>query len=308
MILNLLQLTEAQKAAFLELVPEGEMILAPGGRFENTDMVIPDEFYEKAEIILGNPPCEPLKRNHVLRYLHTKSAGTDRYETPGQVPEGAIIQGAVGAYGHSVSEHMFAMLLGIMKRLPGYRDQQKAGTWQDLGPARSLSGAVVLCIGTGDLGASFARLCKAFGAGTCGVRRDTSIAAPGIDHMYGTDDLDTLLPRADVVCLMLPGNAQTDQLMNERRIKLMKKDAILLNGGRGNSVDCDALARVMAKGHLFGAGLDVTSPEPLPPDHPLWQEPRVLITPHSAGGDHLEDTACRVADVTLRHLKNYLQV
>ena len=306
-ILNLLRLTESQKTAFLNLTSGHEMIFAPDGLLEGEGIPVPDELYHKAEIILGNPPYEPLKGNHVLRYLHTKSAGTDRYEIPGLLPEDTVIQGAVGAYGHSVSEHMFAMLLAVMKRLPSYRDQQAAGIWEDLGPARTLSGAQVLCIGTGDLGASFARLCKALGANTTGVRRDPSRSAPGIDSIYGMDMLDTLLPEADVVSMMLPGSAETDKLMDSRRLKLMKKDAILLNGGRGNSIDCDALARVMADGHLFAACLDVTSPEPLPADHPLWQQKRALITPHSAGGDHLEDTACRVADVTLRHLRNYLQ-
>ena len=305
-ILNLLRLTDEQKTAFLNLSSGHEMIFAPDGRLEDENLPVPDEIYQKAEIILGNPPYEPLKGNHVLRYLHTKSAGTDRYEKPGMLPEGTIIQGAVGAYGHSVSEHMFAMLLAAMKRLPGYRDQQSEGIWQDLGPAKTLTGAQVLCIGTGDLGASFARLCKALGANTTGVRRDPKRTAPGIDRMYGMDKLDELLPQADVVCLMLPGNTETDKLMDLRHLKLMKKDAILLNGGRGNSIDCDALTQVMADGHLFAACLDVTAPEPLPAEHPLWKQKRALITPHSAGGDHLTDTAYRVAEVALKNLRSYL--
>lgn len=306
LILNLLHLTDKQRAAFIKLSAGHKMIFAPDGRLEGENLPVPDELYKKAEIILGNPPYEPLKDNQVLRYLHTKSAGTDRYEKPGMLPEGAVIQGAVGAYGHSVSEHMFAMLLAAMKRLPGYRDQQNEEVWEDLGPAKTLSGAQVLCIGTGDLGASFARLCKALGANTLGVRRDSKRTAPGIDRMYGIDILEELLPQADVVCLMLPGNAETDKLMDRHRLKLMKKDAILLNGGRGNSIDCDALADIMEDGHLFAACLDVTAPEPLPAGHPLWKQKRALITPHSAGGDHLADTAKRVADVVLKNLRSYL--
>jgi phosphoglycerate dehydrogenase-like enzyme len=124
--------------------------------------------------------------------------------------------------------------------------------------------------------------------------------------MYSLNDLDSLLPEADVVCMMLPNNPASDHLMNEDRIKLMKKEAILLNGGRGNSLDCMALSKLMDDGHLFGAGLDVTDPEPLPEEHPLWHQKRALITPHSAGGDHLSDTGYRVAEVTIRHLKEYL--
>lgn len=306
-ILNLLSLTDDQRTRFIEIAGQNEMVFAPDGKYEGTDTNIDDELYEKAEIILGNPPFAPLKNNKVLRYLHTKSAGTDRYEAPGKVPEGTVIQGAVGAYGHSVSEHMFAMLLAIMKRIPGYRDQQENVIWQDLGPAKTLQDALVLNIGTGDLGSSFALLCKALGANTVGVRRDPSKASPGIDHMYGMDELDRLLGEADVLSLMLPGGKETVHLIDERRLRLMKKDAILLNGGRGSCIDCAALAKVMDEGYLFGAGLDVTEPEPLPADHPLWKQPRALITPHSAGGDHLADTAVRVADVAIENLKAYLQ-
>ena len=85
----------------------------------------------------------------------------------------------------------------------------------------------------------------------------------------------------------------------------MKKDAILLNGGRGSVLDCQALTDVLAEGHLWGAGLDVTDPEPLPPEHPLWHQPRALITPHAAGGDHLPDTARAIARIALRALRCY---
>ena len=86
----------------------------------------------------------------------------------------------------------------------------------------------------------------------------------------------------------------------------MKGAAILLNGGRGSCVDGQALAEVLADGRLWGAGLDVTDPEPIPPEHPLWRQPKALITPHTAGGNHLADTERRIARIALDNLRRYL--
>lgn len=305
LILNLLTLKEKQREDFLRAAEGYEQIFAPGGVLEDGQPVSP-ELYQRAAVILGNPTVKELAACENLRLLQTRSAGTDQYQKPGVLPEGVTLLNASGAYGHSVSEHMFAMLLSLMKRLPSYRDQQRNGIWSDLGPVKTLAGAQVLCVGTGDLGSSFARLCKALGARTAGIRRDAGKSAEGIDKMYPIDRLDRLLPQADVVALMLPHSADTARLMDHRRLLLMKKDAILLNGGRGTAVDCTALAEVLEDGHLWGACLDVTDPEPLPAGHPLWAQEHVVLTPHTAGGDHLADTADRIAAIALDHLALFL--
>lgn len=298
-ILNLLPLTPEERAAFQAAAPGVPQRFASGGAG------LAEEDYAAAEVVLGNPPAALLRGRSGLRWLQTGSAGVDAYLEA--LPEGAVLTSASGAYGHSVSEHMFAMLLALMKRLPGYRDQQAEGLWADLGQVRTLTGAQVLVVGTGDLGSSFARLCKALGAHTAGVRRDPARAAEGIDAMYGMDSLDTLLAQADVVALMLPRSAQTEHLFDRARLLRMKEDAILLNGGRGSAVDCTALAQVLEEGHLWGAGLDVTDPEPLPAGHPLWSQSKALITPHTAGGSHLPDTPRRVARIALDNLERYVR-
>lgn len=306
LILNLLTLKENQREDFLRVAEGYEQIFAPGGAMEN-GLPIPSELYRRATVILGNPTVKELTACENLRLLQTRSAGTDRYQKPGVLPEGVTLLNASGAYGHSVSEHMFAMLLSLMKRLPAYRDQQRDGIWSDLGPVKTLDGAQVLCVGTGDLGSSFARLCKALGAKTAGVRRDAAKPAEGIDVMHPMDRLDDLLTQADIVAMMLPHSADTVHLMDRRRLLLMKKDAILLNGGRGTAVDCEALAKVLEDGHLWGVCLDVTDPEPLPANHPLWAQERAVLTPHTAGSDHLADTADRVAAIALEHLESFLK-
>lgn len=299
-ILNLLSLTPEERAAFSAAAPGWDQRFLPGGGgLTRSDCA-------NAGVILGNPPAAMLRDCAGLRWLQTRSAGADPYNAPGVLPQGTVLTTASGAYGHSVSEHMFALLLSLMKRLPSYRDQQHSGQWRDLGPVQTLADAQVLIVGTGDLGSSFAKLCKALGAHTVGVRRDPSKPAEGIDEMFPLSELDGLLPQADVVALMLPHSSQTAKLFDRARLLRMKPSAILLNGGRGSVLDCAALAQVLAEGHLWGAGLDVTGPEPLPPDHPLWAQPRALITPHTAGGSHLADTERRVAAIVLDNLRRFL--
>ncbi|MFR4560222.1 MAG: NAD(P)-dependent oxidoreductase [Flavonifractor plautii] len=225
---------------------------------------------------------------------------------PGVLPSEAALTCSTGAYGHSVSEHLFALLLALMKRLPSYRDQQNRALWRDLGPVKTLLGAQVLVVGTGDLGSSFARLCQTLGASTSGVRRDPAKPAAGIERMYGFEALDTLLPAADVVALTLPQTPGTVRLFDKARLLRMKGDAILLNGGRGSCVDGQALAEVLADGRLVGRGPGCHRPGAPSAGASAVAQPRALITPHTAGGNHLADTERRIARIALDNLRRYL--
>lgn len=305
-ILNLLALTPEEQAAFQAAAPGLYQHFAPDGHPLPGQPELTPEDYAKATVILGNPPARLLGEGCALRWLHTRSAGTDAYTVPGVLPSGAKLSCSTGAYGHTVSEHLLAILLALMKHLPEYRDQQNRCQWLDLGQARTLAGARVLVVGAGDLGGSFARLCTALGAEAVGIRRDISRPVQGVSALYPMEALNQLLPAYDVVCLTLPHTPQTVHLFDRERLLRMKSDAILLNGGRGSVLDCLALADVLSEGHLWGAGLDVTDPEPLPPDHPLWQQPRALITPHAAGGNHLPSTARTIARIALHALHCYL--
>ena len=297
-ILNLLNLTGEERAAFAVLAPQ---------RFHPDGDGLTVEDWQSAQVILGNPPPECLRGSTALRWLHTRSAGVDPYTAPGVLPSEAALTCSTGAYGHSVSEHLFALLLALMKRLPSYRDQQNRALWRDLGPVKTLLGAQVLVVGTGDLGSSFARLCQTLGASTSGVRRDPAKPAAGIERMYGFEALDTLLPAADVVALTLPQTPGTVRLFDKARLLRMKGDAILLNGGGAGCVDGQALAgRCWRDGRLWGAGLDVTDRSPFRRSSPLWRQPRALITPHTAGGNHLADTERRIARIALDNLRRYL--
>ena len=123
--------------------------------------------------------------------------------------------------------------------------------------------------------------------------------------MVAQSELDAELPQADLVALSLPGTPETLHLFNTERLALCKPGAILLNVGRGTAVDGEALAAAVHSGQLSGAGLDVTDPEPLPPEHPLWAEPNVIITPHVTGGFSLPKTLDNIVDIFAHNLKRY---
>ena len=146
----------------------------------------------------------------------------------------------------------------------------------------------------------------ALGSHVNAVKRRPSDKPEYIEELYLLKDLDKLLPEADIVALCLPGTEQTRHLFNAKRIKLMKESAILLNVGRGTVVDTEALCDALDKGQLYGAALDVTEPEPLPPDHRLWKFRNVVITPHTSGQYHLPETLNKIVRISAENLMRFM--
>lgn len=305
-ILNFLRLTGAEQESFRSAAPEAEHLFRPVADQTKDARTASDEELARATVIIGCPPAGEMDKCPSLKWLQTWSAGVAPYLAPGVLPEDCMLTSAVGCYGPAVSEHMLSAALSLMKNLPAYRDNQTARRWADEGIVKSFDGAAVLLLGTGDIGSHFARLAKALGAHTIGLNRHPETPVAGIDQLHPLDHLDRWLPQADVVAMSLPETPQTIHLMDARRLSLMKPDAILVNAGRGSGVDCLALAEALRSGHLWGAALDVTEPEPLPAGHPLWDCPNLLLTPHTAGGDKLDATIRRIAALSLENLKRYL--
>ncbi|MDO4960801.1 MAG: D-2-hydroxyacid dehydrogenase [Eubacteriales bacterium] len=304
-ILVLMKINEETKAAFREAAGDNKITFVNYGINDPVPAEV-SELLKDADIVIGQPEAGALKAAENIKWLQSRFSGVDNYLAPGVLGDDVIITSATGAYGQSVAEHIFAMMLGIMKKLPFYRDNQMNSLWNDEGAGMSPEGKKVLIIGTGDLGSNFAVFCKAFGAHTIGVRRDPSKGAEGIDEMHGMDEIDELIKTADVVVTLLPHSEEMKGFFNYERFMSMKKDAIFINAGRGPIVDSDGLNRALSEGQLFGAALDTTAPEPLPADHPLWKQPRAIITPHVAGGDHIENTIIKVSNIAIRNLKAYL--
>ncbi len=279
--------------------PELELTYCPAASLTESDV-------RDAEVVIGNLPPQLLPAAVKLRWLQLNTAGADAYCRPGALPAGAILTNATGAYGLALSEHMLGQLLAMMKKLYLYYDNQRRCLWHDEGPVTSVAGAVVLIVGLGDVGTAFARLVKAMGAHVIGVRRRPADLPPWVDEMAAIEDLDACLGRADIVAACLPGTPATRHLFDAGRFAAMKDSAYFLNIGRGFSVVTDDLAEAVRSGHLAGAAVDVTDPEPLPADHPLWQVPNLYITPHISGQNHLAATTDNIVRIAADNLAAYL--
>ena len=262
-----------------------------------------------AEVILGDASPEDLSLCRKLKLLQCTWAGVDHYVRANCIPEGAAFCNVSGAYGRLIAEHMLGLILSVCCRLPQYRDHMRSGTWACAGNAKTLEGTNVLILGAGDIGTCLAQRIRPSVATVTGVCRKARAAYPDCyDRVIHLDELDAVLPEMDVVACSLPETPETHRLLDARRLRAMKRDAVLVNVGRGGLIDSDALAEVLSEGHLFGAGLDVTSPEPLPKEHPLWRQERCLITPHVSGNAFGPDspTMRRIRRMILDNLANYV--
>jgi phosphoglycerate dehydrogenase-like enzyme len=216
--------------------------------------------------LLGGPPGR-------LQVIQTLSAGVDWLA--GHVPEHVAVCNARGVYDVPLAEWAVGGILAIQRGFIRARDAQARGEWTAYEPSE-LAGTRVVILGMGSIGAAIANRLRAFGVEIAGISRTAR------DGVHGLEDLDELLAGAGVLVNMLPLTSETDGLLDARRMALLPDGALLVNGGRGRTVNTAALVRELEAGRLR-AVLDVTDPEPLPEGHPLWALPNVLISPHIAG-------------------------
>lgn len=273
-----------------------------------------DEILRESEILAGWVDVDELARARRLRWLQLGSAGADRFVS--SVPGDVILTTASGVFGVAIAEHVLAMMLGLARGIDKIVASNRERRWDRRtgeGLVRGgLCGATLAIVGLGDIGRALAVRAKAFQMTVLGVRHRPSLPRPpGVDEVYGEDGLDDVLARADHVVLALPATPRTDQLLDARRLGLMKRGAYVYNVGRGNAIDEAALVRALESGALSGAGLDVFATEPLPPDSPFYELENVVISPHSAGfsADYAERFGTLFADnleryVTGRPLEN----
>lgn len=220
-----------------------------------------------------------------LRWMHILTAGRNGFESVG-LPRGVQITGPAGANAPSVAEHAIAMLLALTRRVPQMLQAQAQHKWDKVGVAtgaRTLEEARLAIVGFGRVGQEVARRARAFGAVTLGVSRNPK-PDPLLDEWHPLSDLPAVLGSADFIVLGLALTPQTRHLFDAPMLAACKPGAVLVNVARGGIVDQVALAAALVSGHLGGAGLDVTDPEPLPATDPLWDAPNLLISPHFAGG------------------------
>ncbi len=259
-----------------------------------------------AEVVIGEPRTERIREAKNLKFIQMTWAGADIY-TRGGFPQGIKIANASGAFGPVIAEYVIGAILCVYRRFPEYIGNQKECIWRDAGAERTIEGKTALVLGTGDIGSNIAKRLSAFGTKNIGIRR-TGEPAQYFDEMHTLSDIDSLLPRADLVIGCLPNTKETGHILNYDRLCLMKSDALLINVGRGSLIDTDALIRALEERRIAGAILDVLEKEPLAADSPLWKMPNVLITPHISGRGfgHDPGTEKKVWDICLENLRRYI--
>jgi phosphoglycerate dehydrogenase-like enzyme len=208
-----------------------------------------------------------------LRVIQTLSAGVDWLV--GRVPEHVMVCNARGVYDAPLAEWVVGAILAMQRGLVDSRDAQARRQWEAIEPPEMLGRRVVI-LGIGSIGSAIADRLRPFGVEVTGVGRTAR------DSVRGLADLDEVLRDADILVNMLPLTSETGGVLDASRLSLLPDGALVVNAGRGRTIETAALVAELRAGRLRAA-LDVTDPEPLPPDHPLWELPNVLITPHIAG-------------------------
>ena len=273
----------------------------PGYQFTFAeDWNLPEEVFKETEIILGNPRMDVLKKFAKAEWLQLLSAGANQYK---DIDQEILLTNAYDVFGEAISEYMIACAFAVEKVLPGYLGQQKERLWTRLDQPRLISGSKVLSVGMGSIGGTFLKKMNLLGAECYGVRRTVHDTPDYVKGLYSFTDLDQILPEADIVALSLPETPETVHMFNEERMRTMKKDSILINVGRGSAIDTEALLKLAREGWFRGVYLDVTDPEPLPLNHPLWNTERVYITPHISGGSDSNIIRGRLLDIVSENLK-----
>lgn len=237
----------------------------------------PVEHMDASVVVVGPGPATSVGPRFAelpgLRLVQTLSAGYDHWLP--HLPKGVKLSNARGAHGGSSAEWVVAALLTIYRDLWLFKDQQSQGVWREK-TTETLIGKRVVVLGAGDLAVNLATRLAPFEADVTLVGRR---ARPGVHAM---SDIAALLPTADAVVAMLPADESTYHIIDSTFLAQLRDGAVLVNVGRGGAVDADALLPELTSGRLRAA-LDVTEPEPLPSDHPLWSAPGLLLTPHVAG-------------------------
>lgn len=239
------------------------------------------------------------------------SAGVNGYDADYFDDHGVLVSNSSGTYGTTIAEHIIMMATMIMRHMFRFEDYRRQGKWlgfQEItGDFRTLCGSKILVLGTGNLGATFAERVRSFEpASITGVSRSGK-AVPQFDKVVPMEELDAELPKADLVVMCLPGTPETENILNKDRIALLSPDAIIINVGRGNAIDEEALIDALENDRITAAALDVFKEEPLPEDSPLWKTKNLYVTPHVSG----QETAAVTRELNMRmfceDIENYCE-
>jgi phosphoglycerate dehydrogenase-like enzyme len=245
-----------------------------------------------------------LRRAPGLRWIHARSAGLDRVLVPEVVASPAVVTNGRGAFSPALAEFALAALLFFAKDMRRLVAQQAARTWEPFDMER-LEGRTVGIVGYGDIGRAVAARLRPLGVEILALRRRPALSAGDslVKETFSRDRLVDLMARSDGVVVAAPLTPQTRRLVGREAIAAMKPSAVLVNVGRGEVVDEEALVEALEEERIRGAALDVFETEPLAPGHAFWRLPNVLVSPHCA--DHVPGWVDEAIRVFLRQLERF---
>jgi phosphoglycerate dehydrogenase-like enzyme len=243
-----------------------------------------ERHHAAAAVVYGLPPVARLTEMTALRWIQLPWAGVPPELCPAAQARNIIVTNLAGLYGPSIAEHAFALLTMLGRNLHTAPRNQTQGNW-DRGVADrmlDLRGRTLAVVGLGDIGRSIARLGRAYGMRVVGCRR-TEAPTPGVDRLFPCKELRAMLGEADVVAVAAPLTAATAGLLGPDEFAAMNRGVLYVNVSRGAIAQEAALLESLRSGRVAGAGLDVFAVEPLPPEHPFWTMPQVIVSPHYSG-------------------------
>jgi len=245
---------------------------------------------EGADAIIGSCSRNVIEAAKDAIWVQVFSAGVDRCVGAERIANGsAVLTNMQKMSSPVIGEHAIALSLSLARRIPTFAKHMPGGEWHrrsDVANSMmSVAGKTMLIIGLGGIGTEAARRAAALDMRVVGTRRSSREGPDFVDYVGLSDELLQLAAEADFIINALPLTKETDGLLDEEFFNAVKQGAFLVNVGRGRTVVTDDLVAALENGKIAGAGLDVTDPEPLPPDHPLWQMANVIITPHVSGRD-----------------------
>ena len=279
------------------------------------DILVPESEDEAMENLPGvnagygwvSPEMLPVAEN--LTWLQSpQAAPPDWFYYPGLVESPIVVTNMRGIYNDHIAQHILMYVFALARGLPYYMDAQRQRLWKKDAPeyqSVDLKEATAVIHGVGGIGQEAARMLTAFGTRVIGVDARWEWDVPGIEK-HGPDALDSLLPEADFVLVTVPHTPETEGMWNRGRFQKMKPAGYFVNIGRGKTTVLADLVDALNAGELAGCGLDVYDEEPLPADHPLWDMPNVILTPHIAVWDarNVEERRFQVLKQNLERFAN----